>query len=183
MYLSGGRDSGGDMQGYVQVYTGDGKGKTTAALGLTLRAVGAGLRVYIGQFMKKFDYSEIKGLRRLGDQVNVEQYGNDCHVIGRPAPEDVTAARRGLALLKRALVSEKWDVVIADEANVARVFGLLDEQDLLELIAVRPSGVELVITGRGATPAVMAAADLVTEMKMVKHYYEAGVAARKGIES
>lgn len=170
------------MQGYVQVYTGDGKGKTTAALGLTLRAVGAGLRVYFGQFMKKFDYSEMVSLRVLGDQVEVAQYGNDCHVIGTPSPADVEAARRGLALLKNALISGQWDVVIADEANVASAYGLLGEQDLLDLISVRPAGVELVLTGRGATAAVMAAADLVTEMKAVKHYYAQGVAARKGIE-
>lgn len=171
------------MQGYVQVYTGDGKGKTTAALGLALRAVGAGLRVYLGQFMKKFDYSEIVGLRVLGGQVQVAQYGNDCHVIGTPAPADAAAARRGLAQLRNALMSGQWDVVIADEANVALAYALLTEQDLLDLIAVRPANVELVLTGRGATAAVMAAADLVTEMKAVKHYYARGVTARKGIES
>lgn len=171
------------MQGYVQVYTGEGKGKTTAALGLTLRAVGAGLKVYIGQFMKKFDYCEIRGLSRLGAQIKVEQYGNDCHVIGTPAPGDVEAAQCGLALLKSELASGAWDVVIADEANVAMSFGLLTEQDLLDLIRMRPAGVELVLTGRGATAAVMAAADLVTEMKAVKHYYARGVTARRGIES
>ncbi|MEJ2040114.1 MAG: cob(I)yrinic acid a,c-diamide adenosyltransferase [Desulfosarcinaceae bacterium] len=171
------------MQGYVQVYTGDGKGKTTAALGLTVRAVGAGLRVYIGQFLKRFDYSEILGLRDLGDRVTMAQYGNDCHVIGKPGPEDVVAAEKGLVQLKQALVSGDYDVVIADEANVACAFGLLTEQDLLDLIKLRPAHVELVLTGRKATAAVMAAADLVTEMKAVKHYFEHGVTARKGIES
>jgi cob(I)alamin adenosyltransferase len=171
------------MQGYLQVYTGEGKGKTTAALGLTVRAVGAGLKVYIGQFLKKFDYSEIKGLRRFGDQVVVEQYGSDSHVIGKPRPEDAAAARQGLVQLKQALDSGAYDVVIADEINVAHHFGLLSAQDLMALITRRPAHVELVLTGRWAIAAVMDAADLVTEMKAVKHYYEQGVTARKGIES
>jgi cob(I)alamin adenosyltransferase len=171
------------MQGYVQVYTGDGKGKTTAALGLTVRSVGAGLRVYFGQFMKKYDYSEITGLKRLGDQVTIVQYGSGCYVIGSPRPEDVTAAQAGLAQLRTALISAKYDVVIADEANVAVACGLLEEQDLLQLIAERPPQVELVLTGRGATDAVKAAADLVSEMVPIKHYFQCGITARKGIES
>ncbi len=171
------------MQGYVQVYTGDGKGKTTAALGLTVRSVGAGLRVYFGQFMKKYDYSEIVGLRRLGDRVTIVQYGSGCYVIGAPRPEDVAAARAGLAALSAALVSEEYDVVIADEANVAVACGLLAEEDLLRLIQARPPQVELVLTGRGATDAVKAAADLVSEMVPLKHYFQRGITARKGIES
>lgn len=171
------------MQGYVHVYTGDGKGKTTAALGLALRAVGAGLRVYFGQFMKKYDYSEIIGLRNLGDRVTVVQFGTGHYVIGSPKPEDITAAREGLALLKKALESGAHDVVIGDEANVAAARGLIRDQDLLDLMAGRPQHVELVLTGRGASRAVMAAADLVTEMRAVKHYFEKGVTARKGIES
>jgi cob(I)alamin adenosyltransferase len=171
------------MQGYVHVYTGDGKGKTTAALGLALRAVGAGLRVYFGQFMKKYDYSEIIGLRDLGDRVSVVQFGTGHYVIGAPKPEDIAAARNGLALLKSALQSGTHDVVIGDEANVAAARGLLREQDLLDLMSGRPQHVELVLTGRGASPAVIAAADLVTEMRAVKHYFEQGVIARKGIES
>jgi cob(I)alamin adenosyltransferase len=171
------------MQGYVQVYTGDGKGKTTAALGLTVRSVGAGLRVYFGQFMKKYDYSEIIGLKRLGDQVTIVQYGSGCYVIGSPQPRDVAAAQAGLIELRSALVSEKYDVVIADEANVAVACGLLKEQDLLKLIAERPQQVELVLTGRGATEAVKAAANLVSEIVPVKHYFQCGITARKGIES
>jgi cob(I)alamin adenosyltransferase len=171
------------MQGYVQVYTGDGKGKTTAALGLTVRAVGAGLRVYFGQFIKQYDYSEILGLKRLGDQVTIAQYGSGCYVIGAPRREDVAAAQNGLAQLRSALTSAKYDVVIADEANVAVTCGLLEEQDLLKLIAERPRQVELVLTGRGATEAVKAAADLVSEIVPVKHYFQCGITARKGIES
>ncbi len=170
-------------QGYVQVYTGDGKGKTTAALGLTVRSVGAGLRVYFGQFMKKYDYSEIVGLKHLGDQVRIEQYGSGCYVIGAPRPEDVAAAQAGLRALQAALVSGQYDLVIADEANVAVACGLLAEQDLLQLIRERPPQVELVLTGRGATEAVQAAADLVSEMVPLKHYFQKGITARKGIES
>jgi cob(I)alamin adenosyltransferase len=171
------------MQGYVQVYTGDGKGKTTAALGLTLRAVGAGLKVYFGQFMKKFDYSEIIGLRRLGDQVTLAQFGTGRYVIGDPKPEDIDAARQGLAQVRAALDSGLYDVVIADEANVAVACGLLSATDLLELIRDRPAHVELVLTGRGAVAEVMAAADLVSDMTPIKHYFQKGVTARKGIES
>ena len=170
------------MQGYVHVYTGDGKGKTTAALGLTLRAVGAGLKVYFGQFMKKYDYSEIIGLRHLEDRVTTVQFGTGHYVIGAPKPEDIKAAREGLALLKTALYSGAYDVVIADEANVAAARGLIRDQDLLELMAGRPHHVELVLTGRGASEEVMAAADLVTEMRAVKHPYTNGISARKGIE-
>ena len=170
-------------KGYVQVYTGDGKGKTTAALGLAVRAVGAGLKVYFGQFMKKYDYSEIQGVARLGDQVTLIQYGTGEYVFGDPKPDQIEAARQGLETIKSTLASRDYDVVVADEINVAAACGLLTEQDLLDLIALRPDTVELILTGRGALPAIMAAADLVSEMKPVKHYFQTGVTARKGIES
>ena len=170
------------MQGFVQVYTGDGKGKTTAALGLALRAAGAGLRVYFGQFIKNADYSEIKALARFADCITVRQFGRGCFLLTEPAPEDRAAARRGLDGVRRALVSGDYDLVIADEANVAVHRGLIDEADLLALIDTRPPRVELVLTGRGAPAAVLARADLVTEMRAVRHYYDQGVGARVGIE-
>ena len=170
------------MQGFVQVYTGDGKGKTTAALGLALRAAGAGLRVYFGQFIKNADYSEIKALARFADCITVRQFGRGCFLLTEPAPEDRAAARRGLDGVRRALVSGDYDLVIADEANVAASRALIDEAALLELIDLRPPQVELVLTGRGAPAAVLARADLVTEMRAVRHYYDRGVAARVGIE-
>ncbi len=170
------------MKGYVQVYTGDGKGKTTAALGLALRALGAGLKVYIGQLMKQYPYSEIQALQRLGEGVKLVQFGTGSHVIDTPDPKDVAAAQEGLAALKAAMASGQYDLVIADEANVAFACELIQEQDLLALMAARPPEVELVLTGRGAPPAVMAQADLVTEMKSQKHYYECDVPARTGIE-
>ena len=170
------------MQGFVQIYTGDGKGKTTAALGLALRAAGAGLRVYFGQFIKNADYSEIKALARFADCITVHQFGRGCFLLTEPAPEDRAAARRGLDGIRRALVSGDYDLVIADEANVAASRGLIDEANLLELIDQRPPQVELVLTGRGAPAVVLARADLVTEMRAVRHYYDRGVAARVGLE-
>lgn len=170
------------MQGYVQIYTGDGKGKTTAALGLALRAAGAGLRVYIGQLIKNAAYSELNILTRLADLITVEQFGRGCMLVTTPEKADIEAARAGLATLKAVLRSKKYDLVVADEINVACALGLLGEQDLLDLIAERPESVELVLTGRGAPEAVMAQADLVTDMRAVKHYYDQGVQVRKGIE-
>jgi cob(I)alamin adenosyltransferase len=170
------------MQGFVHVYTGDGKGKTTAALGLALRAAGAGMKIYIGQFIKSADYSEIKALRRFKDQIVLEQYGRGCFIRGNPCEADIVAARTGLQSVRNALTSGDYQLVIADEANVAVGCGLLDEADLLGLIAARPPGVELVLTGRKAPPEVVAKADLVTEMKEIKHYYQKGILAREGIE-
>ena len=171
------------MQGYVQVYTGDGKGKTTAALGLALRSAGAGLNVFIGQFIKSAPYSEIKALERFADQITIRQFGRGCFIRGNPCQADIDMARQALAAIGTALRSGEYDVVIADEANVAYGCKLIDEADLVALIDSRPSHVELVLTGRGAPAAVIDRADLVTEMKPVKHYYEKGVLARKGIES
>ena len=171
------------MQGFVQVYTGDGKGKTTAALGLALRAAGAGLRVYFGQFIKNADYSEIKALARFADCITVRQFGRGCFLLTEPAPEDRAAARRALEGLSEALTSGDYDLVIADEANVAVTLGLIEANDLVSLIDRRPEQVELVLTGRGAPEAVLARADLVTEMRCVRHYYDRGVLARQGIES
>ena len=171
------------MQGFVQVYTGDGKGKTTAALGLALRAAGAGLRVYFGQFIKNADYSEIKALARFADCITVRQFGRGCFLLTEPAPEDRAAARRALDAIGLALVSGDYDLVIADEANVAVALGLIEPDDLVALIDQRPEQVELVLTGRGAPDAVLARADLVTEMRCVRHYYDRGVLARPGIES
>lgn len=168
-------------RGYVQVYTGDGKGKTTAALGLALRAAGAGLRVFIGQFVKGMEYSELRALARF-PEIEVRRYGRTCFIDREPEPEDIAAARAGLAEARAELLSGRWDVVILDEANIATHFGLFPVEELLALIAAKPEGVELVITGRRADPRVVAAADLVTEMREVKHYYERGVQSRKGIE-
>ncbi len=171
------------MKGYVQIYTGDGKGKTTAALGLVLRAAGAGLRVFVGQFIKGREYSEIRALREHLPAVTVEQFGLGRFIRQAPAPEDIAAARQGLARLREALTGGGYDVVVADEACTAVQAGLFGEDDLLALLDVRPATVELVLTGRAAGARLQARADLVTEMRCVKHYFAAGVAGRPGIES
>jgi cob(I)alamin adenosyltransferase len=168
---------------YVQVYTGEGKGKTTAALGLALRAAGAGLRVFVAQFVKGMEYSELASLARLADLVTVRQYGLRCFIRGAPKPEDIAAAREGLREAREAVASGRWDVVILDEANIATHFGLFPVEELLEVVDLAAGRVEIVITGRRADPRLIERADLVTEMREVKHYYTKGVAARRGIES
>ena len=170
------------MKGYLQVYTGNGKGKTTAALGLSLRAAGAGLKVYIAQFLKQGDYSEIKALERFSDAIVLEQFGLGQFVKGQPTQAEIDAARGGLEKATQRLSSGNYDVVILEEANVAAALGLFFVRDLLDTIQQRPDHVELVITGRNAAPEVMEKADLVTEMTAVKHYYDKGVQARVGIE-
>jgi len=170
------------MKGYVQVYTGDGKGKTTASLGLSIRAAGAGLRVYIAQFIKSGDYSEIKALKRFDDLITVEQFGLGRFIRGKPADADIKAGAAGIEKIKRVFSEGRYDVVIVEEGNTAAACGVILVEALLELIDIRPESTELVITGRGADPRVIEKADLVTEMQAVKHYYEKGVAARVGIE-
>jgi cob(I)alamin adenosyltransferase len=179
-------------KGYVQIYTGDGKGKTTAALGLALRALGAGLSVFIGQFIKGMRYSEIEALDRLSKaflrkdgspSLEVRQFGRGCFIRRAPEPADIEAAAAGLEAAREAMLSEKWDLIILDEINVALTIGLLAEGEALRLLDERPAGVELVLTGRGAPESLLARADLITEMREVKHYYQRGVEGRKGIES
>ncbi len=170
------------MKGYIHVYTGEGKGKTTAALGLALRASGAGLKVFFGQFIKKGNFSEIKILETRFPEITVKQYGRGGFIKAQPSPEDVRAAERGLADLRKAMLSSQYDLVIADELNVAVSVGLLNIDDLIRLIDAKPGQVELVITGRAAHKRLMKRADLVTDMKNLKHYFEKGVSARKGIE-
>ncbi|MBW2559862.1 MAG: cob(I)yrinic acid a,c-diamide adenosyltransferase [Deltaproteobacteria bacterium] len=170
------------MQGCVQVYTGDGKGKTTAALGLALRAVGAGLKVYLAQFVKGMHYSELDALARLDDSITVKQYGRDCFIYGQPDEKDIQAARDGLEETRRIMSSGIYDMIILDEANIATYYNLFSVEDLLGFIDARPAGVELVITGRRADERIIERADLVTEMKEIRHYYAKGVQARDGIE-
>lgn len=171
------------QRGYVHVYTGDGKGKTTAAIGLAMRAIGAGLRVFLAQFVKSMRYSEIDALERLGGNIVCRQYGGGCWLRGEPSPEDVRLARIGYAEVREVISSGEYPLVILDEANVATWFKLLNVDDLLALIDGKPGAVELVFTGRRADSRLIERADLVTEMREVKHYYQQGVAARKGIES
>ncbi|MCP4690581.1 MAG: cob(I)yrinic acid a,c-diamide adenosyltransferase [Desulfobacterales bacterium] len=169
-------------KGRVHVITGHGKGKTTSALGLALRAAGAGRSVYIGQFGKKGDYSEIRALERLSDRITVEQFGLGRFTNGKPEPEDIEAAQEGLEKVTRVMASDKYDMVVLDEANVATRFGMIETRDLLDLIARKPPEKELIITGRYASTRVLEMADEVSELKARKHYYKKGVEARVGIE-
>lgn len=170
------------MKGYVQVYTGNGKGKTTAALGLSIRAAGAGLSVYILQFMKSGDYSEIKALKKFSQNITVEQFGTGRFIKAEPAPEEIKAARKGLAKADRIVKAGRHDVVILDEANVAVYCRLFSIDELMSIVRSRPDHVELVITGRSADEKLIEAAGLVTEMREIKHYFAQGVPARIGIE-
>ena len=170
------------MNGYVQVYTGDGKGKTTAALGLCLRAAGAGYTVFVIQFLKQGAYSEVKALQLFEDCITLEQYGQRGFIRGGPTPADIRLAQHGMDRAKEILARGEHDILVLEEINVAVALGLVSEAALLALIASKPPHVELILTGRGATDGVLQAADLVTEMKGVKHYYEKGVRARAGIE-
>jgi len=170
-------------KGYVQVYTGDSKGKTTAALGLALRAAGNGLKTYIGQFMKGQKYGELKAAEMLKPYITIEQYGKDTfiHVQG-PSEEDVQMAKDGLSRAKKAMLSGEYDIVVFDEINVAHHFKLITLEEMLDIISSKPQGVEVIFTGRKAPAEVIEAADLVTEMKEIKHYYQKGVQAREGTE-
>ena len=170
------------MKGYIQVYTGNGKGKTTAALGLAIRAAGAGLKVFIAQFIKMGEYSEIKALNRFKELITVEQFGTGRFIKGKPSVSDMEAARKGVEKIKEAFTSGQYNVVIMEEANVAAKLGLLSVEDILRIMDDKPKDVELVITGRGADSRIIEKADLVTEMQEVKHYFQKGVKARIGIE-
>lgn len=170
------------MQGYIHIYTGNGKGKTTAALGLCMRAIGAGKKVFIAQFVKGMEYSEVKALKYFGDMVQIKQYGLDCFIYNDPTQEDIDAARDGLRKVIEIIASKKYDLVILDEANIALYYKLFNEDELIDLLKNKPTETEIVITGRYAPKQLIKIADLVTNMDEVKHYYTQGVEAREGIE-
>ena len=169
------------QRGYIHIYTGDGKGKTTAAIGLACRALGAGWNVLFAQFLKKGRFSEIKTLERF-DTIKVLQFGSGKFVRGRPSIEDIENAEAGLDQVAGLARSGQYQLVILDEINVAIQFGLLKEESVLSLLDSVPLGTELVLTGRNATDNLVERADLVTECRKIKHYYDSGVMARTGIE-
>ncbi len=171
-------------RGLIQVYTGNGKGKTTAALGLALRAVGRGLKVCMIQFIKGGGaYGEHHAATRLFPELTIVQTGRDGWIHrDRLDPVDIRIAAETLDLARLALLGCQYDMVILDEINGAAWFGLIETEAILELMAAKPAQVELVLTGRSADARVVAAADLVTEMHEIKHYFTAGVPARIGIE-
>jgi cob(I)alamin adenosyltransferase len=176
--------SNGIGKGYVQVYTGNCKGKTTAALGLALRGAGYGLKTHIGQFMKGQQYGELEAAKMMEPYITIEQYGRPgwVHVKDPAANEDVELAQKGLERSKKAMRSGEYDIVVLDEINTAYHFHLISLEDMMELILEKPEGVELVFTGRYAPQELITEADLVTEMTEIKHYFHKGVQARNGIE-
>ena len=170
-----------EERGYIQVYTGNGKGKTTASFGLALRAAGAGKRVFIGQFVKGMHYSELDIIPKL-ETIEIRQYGRDCFIKKEPSESDIRCAKEGLAEMAEILKSGKYDVVIMDEANIALFYKLFSFEELKQAVCNRADGVEVIITGRYAPQELIDMADLVTEMREIKHYYTKGVEARTGIE-
>jgi cob(I)alamin adenosyltransferase len=170
-------------RGLIQVYTGQGKGKTTAALGLALRAAGHGLRVEIVQFLKGWPgYGELKGVDWL-PTVAIHAFGRSGWIHpDHPEPEDFDRAANALAFAHQLLAGGDADIVILDEVNVALDYGLLSLADLLGLLDAKPPAMELILTGRNAPPALIQRADLVTEMRLVKHPYDQGIKARRGVE-
>jgi cob(I)alamin adenosyltransferase len=170
-------------RGIIQVYTGNGKGKTTAAFGQALRAVGQGLRVCIIQFMKGRKYGEYIAAERLFPALTVHLSGLDSFVMrDNPAPLDIELAGRGLALAREAVSSGNYDMVILDEINVVLDFKLVPLAEVIALIQGKPAALDLVLTGRYAPPEIIALADTVSEMREIKHHYNAGIKDRAGIE-
>lgn len=169
-------------QGYIHLYTGNGKGKTTAAIGLSVRAAGAGKRVFIGQFVKGMPYAELDALKALASHITIRQYGRDCFINNAPTPPDIEAAQKGLAEMTAIVCSGAYDVVVLDEICIALYYRLFSLEAVLHIIDSKPAATELVLTGRYAPRELVDRAHLVTEMHDIKHYYRQGVETRKGIE-
>jgi cob(I)alamin adenosyltransferase len=170
-------------KGLVQVYTGNGKGKTSAAFGLVLRAIGRGLKVYMIQFIKGgFDYGELYVVDRLPN-LTLKAFGRGKFITSKPPEkEDVRFAEEALKLAKEIIESREHDIVILDEINVALHLKLIELQEVVDIIKKKPENVEIVLTGRNAPEEIIELADLVTELKEIKHPFSKGYGARKGIE-
>jgi cob(I)alamin adenosyltransferase len=168
--------------GYVHVYTGDGKGKTTAAIGLAVRAAGAGLKVYFCQFLKGRNCSEIVSLNKFKEVIEVRQFGNETFIKGAPSESDVSMAINGFEEALTAVMSGIYDLIILDEINYAIYLNMIKLQSVVQLIKNKPAKVEIVLTGRNAAKEIIEIADLVSEIKEIKHYLKKGVLARAGIE-
>jgi len=171
-------------KGLIQVYTGNAKGKSTAAFGLAVRASGHGFKVVIVQFMKTGRYyGEISSLKRLSPEIEIYSYGREGFIHREGVkPEDIVLAREALKHGEKAMLHPETDLVILDEINNALYFGLISVQEVMDLISKKPEHVELVLTGRNAPQEIIDRANLVTEMKEIKHPYQEGITSRKGIE-
>jgi cob(I)alamin adenosyltransferase len=171
------------QQGLIQVYTGEGKGKTTCALGLAFRAVGQGFKVFMVQFLKTDDTGEIQAARRLAPDFVIQSFGTPGFPsLREPDPRTLETVRQAFDLARRVILAGEHDLVILDEINLSLAYDLVPLAEMLEVLRQRPRHVEVVLTGRAAPPELVDLADLVTEMRPVKHYFEAGVKARRGIE-
>ncbi len=171
-------------KGLVQVYTGNGKGKTTAALGLAFRAVGHGMKVLMVQFMKgNVQRGELESAKKLSPNLTFKQVGRETFISKpNPDPKDLQLAQEGFSIARKAIENKEYDIVILDEINLAIDYGLIPLNDLLQIIDSKPDTVELILTGRNVKREILERADLVTEMVDRKHYYDKGVPAREGIE-
>lgn len=170
-------------RGLVMVITGDGKGKTTSAFGQALRAVGHGYKVCIIQFMKGRKYGEILAAEKYLQDITIIQSGLDSFVMrSNPSPVDIDLAKQGLEKAKEVVQSKKYNMVILDEINVAVDFNLISEEEVIALIKEKPVELDLILTGRYAAKKIMEIADMVSEIKEVKHHYNAGIKGREGIE-
>lgn len=172
-------------QGFIQVYTGNGKGKTTAAIGQAVRAAGAGLKTYIIQFMKEYPYSELVSLKKLSEWITIVQKGDDDFVYKKelPSEEEKIKVKEALQKAQDLMLSGTYNLIILDEVLVTVYFKLLTMEEIVSVIKKKPENVELILTGRYCPDEIIELADLVTEMKEVKHYYTKGILSRKGIES
>ena len=172
-------------RGFVQIYTGNGKGKSTAAIGQAVRAAGFGLKTFIAQFMKEYPYNELNSLKYLSEWITIEQFGGDDFVYKKelPGKDELEKASNGLQTARNKMLSGEYDLIILDEAIVAIYFKLIETKELIEFIKAKPDNVELILTGRYCPSELIDAADLVTEMEEVKHYYQKGITSRRGIES
>ncbi len=174
-------------QGFIHIYTGNGKGKTTSCIGLTIRSLGAGFKVFFCQFMKNGDYSEIKALKKVGEttfpgQLEIHQYGQKGRLFEKPTEKDKSAATKGLHKAMIAASSGDYDLVILDEVNIVLHYNLIEEEELLKLMENKDKNTELVLSGRYAAEKIVQKADLVSEINSLKHYSQNGVPARLGIE-
>lgn len=172
-------------KGYIQVYTGNGKGKTTAAIGQSLRAVGNDLRVYFVQFMKNFPYGEIRFLEQMAPSLTLKRYGTDDFVFKKTPPSNslIKEMAAGLYEAEETMLNGSYDLIVLDEILVSVYFKIFTEERILEFLKRKPQRMEIILTGRYCPDSIIELADLVTNMTEVKHYYQKGVSARSGIES
>lgn len=168
-------------KGFIHLYTGSGKGKTSAAFGMALRAAMADKKVYIAQFVKSMKYSETK-IEELLENITIHQFGRGCYLLREVEEADKQAAREGLQKCRLALSSGAWDLVILDEVTIALHFGLFPIDELLNTLAEKAVHTEVILTGRFAPQELLDRADLVTEMMEIKHYYTQGVLSRPGFD-